>query len=230
MSVDVGHALIDEELEFFPAGQEANDGIDQYRSFLDRTGICVASLDHATRVIEANLEFTRQLGRSLADIRGVAFCELLHPSIRDKLAQQFTRLTDHHRARFEERVIAVRPDRTVLGGELSGIALHGDAGYVESIMVLVRPDRDQRDDLLVGRKKLLSSMEARVIEGVAAGVSTVQLASMLYLSRGGVEYHVTTLLRKLKASNRPALISKAYSMGVFRLGSWPPRVLPEFVK
>ncbi|WP_214104290.1 LuxR C-terminal-related transcriptional regulator [Acrocarpospora catenulata] len=230
MSIDIGAALIDEEPGFLPVGQEVNDSLGQYRSFLDQPGICVASLDHATRVIEANLEFTRQFGRSLADIRGRAFCELLHPSVRDKMGQQFTRLTDHHRARFEERVLAVRPDHTVLGGELTGLALHGEAGYVESVMVLVRPDREQRDDLLIGRKKLLSNMEARVIEGVAAGVSTVQLASMLYLSRGGVEYHVTTLLRKLKASNRPALVSKAYSMGIFRLGSWPPRVLPEFVK
>lgn len=230
MKVDVGTALIGEEQDLFSVGHEINDGSDQYRSFLDRQGICVAALDHATRVIETNIEFTRQFGRSLADIHGREFCELLHPSIRDRIGQQFARLTDHHRARFEERVIAVRPDHTVLGGELTGLALHGEVGYVESVMVLMRPDREQRDDLLTGRKKLLSTMEARVIEGVAAGVSTVQLASMLYLSRGGVEYHVTTLLRKLKASNRPALVSKAYSMGIFRLGSWPPRVLPEFVK
>ncbi|WP_326638651.1 helix-turn-helix transcriptional regulator [Streptosporangium sp. NBC_01755] len=229
MSIDIGTALVDEEHGLLLVGRPA-DRIDQYRSFFDQSGICVANLDHATRIIEANLEFTRQFGRSLADIRGLAFCELLHLSVRDKLGQQFTHLTDHQRARFEERVIAVRPDQTVLGGELTGIALHGEAGHVESIMVLVRPDREQRDDLLTGRKRLLSSMEARVLEGVAAGVSTVQLASMLYLSRGGVEYHVTMLLRKLKATNRPALVSKAYSMGIFRLGSWPPRILPDYVK
>jgi DNA-binding NarL/FixJ family response regulator len=73
-------------------------------------------------------------------------------------------------------------------------------------------------------------MDARILEGVAAGVSTVRLADMLYLSRGGVEYHVSALLRKLKVKNRPALVSKAYSMGIFGVGSWPPRVLPEFLK
>jgi hypothetical protein len=30
--------------------------------------------------------------------------------------------------------------------------------------------------------------------------------------------------------NRPALISKAYSMGIFGVGSWPPRALPDFVR
>ncbi|MER6692693.1 hypothetical protein ABT329_27205, partial [Streptomyces minutiscleroticus] len=29
--------------------------------------------------------------------------------------------------------------------------------------------------------------------------------------------------------DRPALISKSYSMGVFTVGQWPPRVRPEFV-
>jgi DNA-binding CsgD family transcriptional regulator len=77
---------------------------------------------------------------------------------------------------------------------------------------------------------VLTKMDARVLEGVAAGISTVQLALMLHLSRGGVEYHVTMLLRRLKVSNRPALVSKAYSMGIFRVGSWPPRVLPDFVQ
>ena len=84
--------------------------------------------------------------------------------------------------------------------------------------------------LISGRKTALTAINTKVLEGVAAGVSTVQLAALLYLSRGGVEYDVTTLMRKFKVANRPALISKAYSMGVFVLGSWPPRVLPEYTK
>jgi len=41
---------------------------------------------------------------------------------------------------------------------------------------------------------------------------------------------VTALLRKMRVKNRPALISKAYSMGFFELGSWPPQVVPDHVK
>jgi DNA-binding CsgD family transcriptional regulator len=64
---------------------------------------------------------------------------------------------------------------------------------------------------------------------VAAGVSTIQLASKLYLSRSGIEYHVDILFRKLKVNNRPALISKAYFMGVLCPG-WPPHVHPDYLK
>ena len=57
----------------------------------------------------------------------------------------------------------------------------------------------------------------------------MELASMLYLSRGGVEYHVDVLMRKLKVSNRPALVAKSYFMGVLCHG-WPPRVHPDYLK
>jgi DNA-binding NarL/FixJ family response regulator len=71
-------------------------------------------------------------------------------------------------------------------------------------------------------------MDARILEGVAAGIPTAKLASILYLSRGGIEYHVNVLLRSLKVNNRPALVSKAYSMGLLRPG-WPPRIHPDYM-
>jgi PAS domain S-box-containing protein len=204
---------------------------DVFRSFFDRSGMCLASLDPRMRVVEANVDFFRQFGRSSSEVCGHSFYELLHPSVREKVEQQFARLTEGRRARFAERMVAVRPGESAFTGELTGIAVHGENGQVESIMVLVRPEKFDRDpQVLTGRKKLLTAMDARILEGVASGVSTVQLAAMLYLSRGGVEYHVSTLLRKLKVSNRPALVSKAYSMGIFAVGAWPPRVLPDYVK
>jgi PAS domain S-box-containing protein len=214
-----------------PTSSSENDGGGVFRSFFERSGMCVAHLDRSLRIMEANADFFRRFGRAPADVYGREFCELLHPSVRDKLAQQLGRLADNQRPRFAERVVALRPGDSALAGELTGFSVHGDAGTVESVMVLVRPEKAGRDGhLLPGRTKLLTVMESRILEGVAAGVSTVQLAATLYLSRGGVEYHVATLLRKLKVKNRPALVSKAYSMGIFGVGSWPPRVLPEFVK
>jgi PAS domain-containing protein len=124
----------------------------------------------ATVVIEANLDFARQFGRSPSEICGSSFCELLHPSIRDKVQRQFARLAHRQRARFDERVAAVRPDQTMFSGELTGIAVNGEAGRVESIIVLVRPEESQSGDyLLTGRTKVLTEMDARVLEGVAAG-------------------------------------------------------------
>nr|WP_052478811.1 LuxR C-terminal-related transcriptional regulator [Kibdelosporangium sp. MJ126-NF4]CEL20763.1 Regulator [Kibdelosporangium sp. MJ126-NF4]CTQ89676.1 Regulator [Kibdelosporangium sp. MJ126-NF4] len=95
----------------------------------------------------------------------------------------------------------------------------------ETIVVMVAPDQKH-----TASRKILTKMDSRILEGVAAGVSTAKLALMVELSRGGVEYHVTNLLRKLRAPNRTSLVSKAYAEGILAAGTWPPKVVPDFVK
>ncbi|MFY1699967.1 MULTISPECIES: response regulator transcription factor [unclassified Solwaraspora] len=77
---------------------------------------------------------------------------------------------------------------------------------------------------------LLRRSGARVLEGVAAGASTAELAAALHLSPQGVEYHVAALLRRLHAANRPALVARAYALRVLDDGQWPPRVAPDAVR
>jgi PAS domain S-box-containing protein len=194
--------------------------------------MCVANVDRSIRVAEANPEFSRQFGRSSAELDGRPFCDLLHPDVRDEAGRQFSGILDGRRAWFSEHVIALRPgDSSEFAGELTGIAVYDDDGAVAGVMTLMRPEKGARKrQAACGRKAALTDMDARILEGVAAGVSTVQLASMLYISRGGIEYHVNILLRKLKVNNRPALVSKAYSTGLLCVGAWPPRVHPDYVK
>ncbi|TDC67352.1 response regulator [Micromonospora sp. KC207] len=70
----------------------------------------------------------------------------------------------------------------------------------------------------------LSDLDARIIESIAAGERTVHIANKVYLSRQGVEYHVSKLLQNMRVPNRPALIAKAYAMGILAAGTWPPTV------
>lgn len=74
------------------------------------------------------------------------------------------------------------------------------------------------------RSTHLSALDARILEGIATGATTVQLAARLYLSRQGVEYHVSSMMREFKAPNRVALVSKAYAMGLLGVNTWPPKV------
>jgi PAS domain S-box-containing protein len=201
------------------------------RSFFDRSGMCMAQLDSSIRLIEANADFSRQFGCLPAELDGQCFSDLLHQDVRAKVSQQFTGLLARQRPRFTEPTISFhQKDSTVFSGELTGFAVRGDGGHVDSLMALVCPEGGSRNGRPPGtRKLLLTDLDARILEGVAAGVSTVRLASNLYLSRGGIEYHVNILLRRLKVNNRPALVSKAYSIGLLCPG-WPPRVNPGYMK
>lgn len=197
----------------------------------------MASLDPGLRIIAADADFFRQFGRESADTCGHSLYELLHPSAPALLNRHFSRLAEGRRTRFIERVVGLRGTEDVFSGELTGIAVQSEAARPPAFVVMVRADDDStaaaaaaQDDTLARRKQLLTRLDAQILEGVAAGASTVQLAARLYLSRQGVEYHVGLMLRRLKAPNRAALVARAHSMGMLTVGSWPPRVLPDFVK
>jgi DNA-binding CsgD family transcriptional regulator len=204
----------------------------------ERVRTCLASLDPALSVVAANDEFFSQFGRTSADVCGRNVYELLHPGTRPLLDRHFARLAEGRGVRFAERVLAIRGTDGVFAGELTGMAVHGEDDQLTAIVVLMRPDLADGEPPVIPeqarprsrngkRKPLLTPLDARILEGIAAGASTVQLASRLYLSRQGVEYHVGSMLRKLRVANRAALVSKAYSMGLLAAGIWPPKSVPE---
>ncbi|MDQ1014233.1 LuxR C-terminal-related transcriptional regulator [Streptomyces afghaniensis] len=203
---------------------------DSYLALFEQSLVCIANLDLEFRITEVNRSFAHQFDLSPGQGEGKDFCELLHPSVQGKLKNELIRLVDGQSSRFADHLVALGAKDAVFRGEMTGIAVRSGVGRVGRILVLVDPEEsDSGPQIANARRKLFSPMHARILEGVASGESTVQLATKLFLSRGGVEYHVSSLLRKMKVTNRPALISKSYSLGVFAVGQWPPRVRPEFV-
>ncbi|OPF75392.1 hypothetical protein VT50_0224860 [Streptomyces antioxidans] len=76
---------------------------------------------------------------------------------------------------------------------------------------------------------VLSSVQARILEGVAAGFSSGRLSRELYLSSKTIDYHVRVMSDKLQAPNRVALVSRAFVLQILRADSWPPRISRETV-
>ncbi|WP_458091744.1 LuxR C-terminal-related transcriptional regulator [Streptomyces malaysiensis] len=76
---------------------------------------------------------------------------------------------------------------------------------------------------------VLSSVQARILEGVAAGFSSGRLSRELYLSSKTIDYHVRVMSDKPQAPNRAALVSRAFVLQILRTDSWPPRVTCETV-
>ncbi|MFJ5274985.1 LuxR C-terminal-related transcriptional regulator [Streptomyces sp. NPDC088358] len=192
-----------------------------------------AHLNPERRIVAAEPDFSRRFGRTSADTCGRSLYELLHPSSPSYLDRHFTRLSEGRCNRFDERMVGLGDSGRVFSAGLTGIAVHDTTGGLAGIVVQVRPDQEgaaAEEPAVHSPERLLSKLDAQVLEGVAAGASTVQLAARLYLSRQGVEYHVGLMLRKLKAPNRAALVARAHSLGMLTVGHWPPRVPPEFIK
>jgi DNA-binding NarL/FixJ family response regulator len=74
---------------------------------------------------------------------------------------------------------------------------------------------------------ILSPLQVRILEGVAAGFSSGQLSRELYFSAKTIDYHVRVMSDKLQAPNRVALVSRAFVLEILQTDSWPPRVARE---
>ena len=182
-------------------------------------------LDRALRIRQVNQEFFTRFGLAPDD----EFRGLVHPSLWQAVHRGLTGLTEGGRHRFSAHVVLLDATGVPTPATLTAVSVC-DAGGVTTVLVVLHPVSDTDAEVVTGKRKILSEMDARILEGIAAGTSTIPLASRLFLSRQGVEYRVSGLLRKLKVPNRAALVSRAYSLGVLNVGSWPPKVVDDFVK
>lgn len=216
----------------FDASRFADLDAALFRSFYERSGLPVARLDRQLRIAEANSEFQRDFGGSRRGLHGIGLTEILHPDYREPVERQLAVLLDQPGGRYVEHV-AMRTEGQVLTGCLTAFVapyLPDRTDLFDGVLVLAELDHRGPGDAVGHRRQLLSEVDARILEGICAGVSTMQLAAALFLSRGGVEYHVKLLMQRFKVKNRSALISKAYAAGIFRIGQWPPRVPQNLVK
>ncbi|MET9296383.1 LuxR C-terminal-related transcriptional regulator [Streptomyces sp. NPDC003077] len=201
-------------------------------------GMCMAKLGPTFQVLEANTDFVTlfDIG-SGGDSGDLSFYDLVHPGIQGRVRRQFERLTEGQ-SRIAVQMVGIRqPSESTFSAEVTAVATHGHDGRVSTVGVVVTPEKPDEPEAtcedspaVADRVKVLTALDARVLEGVAAGSSTIEMASKLCLSRQGVEYHISSMLRKLRAPNRAALVSRAYAMGVLSIGYWPPKVLPDCIK
>lgn len=226
-SISVAVGLQRESLQH----NEGNSGIREnfFDSFFERSGMCMLLVDPSLQIYGVNQEFCHHIGRSAADLRGSNAFGIIHRSGHDLLRRQFDRILEGRRTRFSERILVLRPGAATIPCQLTAIAID-DPKSAGDLVLLFEPDNSATPgEVVTDGTKLLTALDARILEGIAAGVSTIGLASKYYLSRQGIEYRVGMMLRKMRVPNRAALVSRAYSMGVLSVGVWPPRVLSEYV-
>jgi DNA-binding CsgD family transcriptional regulator len=200
------------------------------QSLFDFSGLPLAALDHDLRIGAVNDPFLQHFGGTAEQRAGQHFLELIHPAGKDLLGRQFGKLGTGPRRRFTERLVGLGPGDRVFSGSLTCVSTPAPDGRVAALAVHIVPDGILRDAAPGSSGRMLSDLDARILEGLAGGASTIQLADRLHLSRQGIEYRVAALLRRLQVPNRTALVSRAYAVGILGIGTWPPKVLPEVVE
>ncbi|MES9524743.1 PAS domain-containing protein [Streptomyces capoamus] len=69
----------------------------------------------------------------------------------------------------------------------------------------------------------LTPTQVRILALLAGGRSNADIARTLHLSRQTVDYHLRRLRHLLGAATRPALVARAYVLGILSPQTWPPR-------
>ncbi|MET9394815.1 PAS domain-containing protein [Streptomyces sp. NPDC006624] len=189
-------------------------------------GACTAHVSPGDLVVTAaEPEFARQFGLSADEICGYGLVDLLRSPAPARLRERFTALSSGRCRRFTERVTGRDDTGREFPVDVTAVAVRNPSGEIAGVVVFLRRPEDTASG-----GPVLNALDAQVLEGVASGESTVQMASRLYLSRQGIEYRVGQMLRRFDAPNRPALVARAHALGMFAAGQWPPRVLTERVR
>jgi len=108
---------------------------------------------------------------------------------------------------------SLEPAWRALGeGERKAIWEEGRAMTLEGAMTFALEEPERKPDHPSGT--VLSAREVEVLGLVADGMTDIQIAKRLYLSRRTVGHHLSSVYRKLGAQGRAAAVHKAHEMGL----------------
>lgn len=186
----------------------------------------IATLDDKLQIVDANGGICELFGQPLPQLRGRKLQTWLDANEGARLNWELGKLIKNSTKFVTVDIGLAEPYRAIVIIRIMaclGWAVEQHAGAVPRVITVMQPhvntEPRSRNCALP-----LSDLDLKIIEGVAAGASTKRLSTELYLSKQGVEYHVSSMLRKLAVPNRAALVAKAYELGILDARYWPPRL------
>lgn len=190
------------------------------------TPTLVYGTDH--RVRHLNEAGACMLGSRAAGVRGRHVLSVVTRRTAAADADRWLAVVAGRLEAYRTRAGAVRQDGSIVVADTVVSLVRDTAGAPAAVIATSSPefvhlpDADA-DDEGTGAPPSLSPREVAVLEGIAAGRSSQQLARLLGVSQKGVDYHVKKLGDLLDAPNRTALVARAYASGVLLPHTWPPR-------
>ena len=95
-------------------------------------------------------------------------------------------------------------------------ATHAGKGWLDPSVTAYVLDDYRRASHEVGTRPTLTQTELRVLEMIAAGTTTLEIADQLFIAEKTVKNHLANVYRKLGARNRSHAVSEGYRQGLLK--------------
>ncbi|WP_269854658.1 PAS domain-containing protein [Streptomyces sp. RPT161] len=201
----------------------------RFISLLDRSPVPIA-ISHTDGVIAgANPAFAAVWGLHPGQLTSRQLMDLFTPTSSGQLRKLDEALRHGRRSRYPVRV-RWTAGGTSHDGQLVVEPVSDPEGESPPLLVTLHPDAEPEAvparPYGAGAAVAVSEQESRILALVAAGNTTAAVARVVGLSADGVNYHLKRLCTLLDASNRTALVARAYVLGLLDPGTWPPAPPP----
>lgn len=198
--------------------QEAEENLQALR---DHSGLACALLSANGRVIEASSAAAELFHLGLPDLVGRRAHTLLAPAPApdlDRLHRRWNGLLARRTRRVETSAVLVDAQGRQLRAQLHLTTVGRSVARARHVWAVVT-----HQSLAHEAHPSLTAAQIRILSLLAEGSSNSDIAASLKLSRQTVDYHLSRLRRLLGATTRPALVARAYVLGILAPRAWPPR-------
>ncbi|WP_197914536.1 helix-turn-helix transcriptional regulator [Rhodococcoides fascians] len=203
-------------------------------SVVGHSEVGIITLDRDLRIVAGDLGACQVIGCQHRELRGLQFPRRVEPDERGRISAGLVEAFNHDsvpaiagpvvlEAQLQHATLPSTPARLIAFRENRSVrdAMADRRVWLNVVIIKSSASTNHRHP----RDLELSEIALRIVERIAGGNTTAEIASDLHLSKQGVEYHVSSMLRRLKVANRPALIAKAYELNILDRSVWPPRLL-----
>ncbi len=185
-------------------------------SLIDRLGVPASLHDVEGRFLHMNATAERSAGFTMTDMRGLRFTDPLPPEARESVEAHFGRAVRGEPTDFETVFIdGSGAPRSVRAQHLP---LFEDDEVV-GVLILAWDVRQPPRTIPLDPPPELTPRQREILELIASGRSTAEIAKELTLSTETVRNHLRGLLRELDAHTRVEAIATAQRLGLL---SSPP--------
>jgi PAS domain S-box-containing protein len=165
------------------------------------------------RFVCVNAAAERASGRSNAWWRGRHFTEPLPPEAREKVAEQFQRAVERGEPTDFETVF-VDASGQLRGVRAQQLPLRVGEAIVGILILAFEVPQAAFEPSAIEREPRLTRRQREILELIASGHSTSDIATRLTLSNETVRNHVRGLLRELQVHTRLEAIAAARRLGL----------------